>query len=257
MKIHYYTVCYNEEVMLPHALKYYGQFCDRLIVYDNGSTDRSWEIVRSFPKAELRFFDTGGVHRADLISEVKDTVWKESRGSADYVIVCDMDEFIYHRNLVPFLEESKANGMTIFKSLGFVMVGESFPARDGMILDEIRRGLLHPHFDKVILFDPNAVEEMNYSAGAHECYPVGNLNWYQSQGELKLLHYHLIDLQVIAERYKRFVARDSEVNKSHAWGNHYYFPPTREWFDTVMSKTIDVFTVDRCDDSVPSIVGVD
>ena len=45
MKIACYTITYNEELMLPHFIKHYKQFCDKIVVYDNMSTDRTKEIA--------------------------------------------------------------------------------------------------------------------------------------------------------------------------------------------------------------------
>ena len=46
MKIHLYSVCYNEEIILPYYLNHYSKFVDKITVYDNFSTDSSVEILK-------------------------------------------------------------------------------------------------------------------------------------------------------------------------------------------------------------------
>ena len=36
MRIHVYTVSWNEEKIMPHFLRFYGAVADRIVVYDNG-----------------------------------------------------------------------------------------------------------------------------------------------------------------------------------------------------------------------------
>ena len=99
-KIHLYSICYNEQVMLPHFIDHYSSFCDKLFIYDNFSTDLSSDICKNNAKVEFLNFETGGEIRDDIYLTIKNNVWKRSRGEADFVIVCDVDEFLYHDNLI-------------------------------------------------------------------------------------------------------------------------------------------------------------
>ena len=88
--VYVYTVCHNEALLLPYFLRHYGSFAEKVIVYDNQSTDGSADIAGSWPKTEVRTLDSGNELRDDLLLEVKNNCWKESRGKADLVIVCDV-----------------------------------------------------------------------------------------------------------------------------------------------------------------------
>ena len=48
MKITLYTICYNEQEMLPYFLNHYSKMVDKIVVYDNQSTDNSRQILESF-----------------------------------------------------------------------------------------------------------------------------------------------------------------------------------------------------------------
>lgn len=98
-------------MILPHFLKHYD-FVDRIVVYDNQSDDGSLEILKSAAKVEVRSFDTGGEHHEGKMDDIRREVWRESRGQADFVIVCDADEFLYHPDLPALLDEIKKCGAT-------------------------------------------------------------------------------------------------------------------------------------------------
>ncbi len=49
-----------------------------------------------------------------------DSVWKESRGRADWVIVTDVDEHLYHpAGVARYLRAMKCCGVTAVPALGF------------------------------------------------------------------------------------------------------------------------------------------
>lgn len=171
--VHVYSVLYNEKVLLPYFLRHYGSIADRIVLYDHGSSDGSREIAQSHPAVELRNLDTDGHLRDDIILDTKKHVWKESRGKADLVIVCDIDEFVWHPKLRDFLNYSGTEQEAI-QPLGFSMYSPSLPTTNGQIYDEIRKGVRDACWlDKVVLFNPSKVEEINYSPGCHTCKPAG------------------------------------------------------------------------------------
>ena len=133
MKLHVYTVCWNEEELLPFFFKHYERFADKIVAYDNMSDDSTPEILGAHPLCERRAFDTGGKVRDDLLLKVKNNAWKESRGEADWVIVCDADEFIFHPDLVGYLDSCRERDITIPQPTGFSMVCDDWPEPDKQI----------------------------------------------------------------------------------------------------------------------------
>ena len=95
MKVHLYTVCWNEADMLPFFFRHYDSFVDRYVVFDNGSTDGSLDILASHPKVELRRFErTVPDSFVQSHRELQNRVWKGSRGIADWVVVTAIDEHL-------------------------------------------------------------------------------------------------------------------------------------------------------------------
>ena len=220
-KIHLYSICYNEQVMLPHFIDHYSSFCDKLFIYDNFSTDLSPDICKNNAKVEFLNFETGGEIRDDVYLTIKNNVWKRSRGEADFVIVCDVDEFLYHNNLIEEINELIKNNVTLVKPQGYNMVSELLPTKENNIIVDFKMGVRSESFDKVIIFNPNKIDEINYQAGSHKCFPVGSIKY--SSTIFKLLHYKYLNLEYLLARYDMFATRLSKFNKINKLGIHYSF----------------------------------
>src|SRR5205085_5749385 len=117
--------------------------------------------------------------------------WQESRGKADWVMLADIDEHVYHPDLVAYLSQQKANGVTIVPALGFQMVTETFPCADEHLASARTLGAPLWPYSKPIVFCPNSLQEIGLSAGSHEDRPVGGLR-LPPRDELMLLHYEFL-----------------------------------------------------------------
>ena len=219
--VHYYALCWNEERILPFVLDYYGRFVDHITVYDNHSTDRSREVISSYPNTQIVEFGKDEFDD-ETHNNIKNNCWKKSRGKADFVVVCDMDEFIYSPDIKASLEQLKAQKITIVKPEGYDMYSEEYPSysKGQLITDTINRGIRSKWFDKCILFDPHSVVEINYKPGAHECHPVGLINQSATTG-LKLLHYKNIGMAQTLQRIRSYSQRLSKENIKKDLGTHY------------------------------------
>ena len=61
MKLFGFTCVYNEEEYIPYVMPYVeAMHYDKFVVFDNGSTDRTVELLKQYPFVELREYDTGG-----------------------------------------------------------------------------------------------------------------------------------------------------------------------------------------------------
>ena len=211
MKIEVYAICYNEEVRLPYFLRHYSQFAD-IIVYDNQSTDRSLNIMRG--KAKVISYDTNNKLRDDVFLEIKNNCWKGSK--ADWVIVCDIDELVYHPLIELILLKSEA---TIFQPKLFNMFSEKLPTTKGQIYEEIQYGTEDDR-PKMLVFRPDQIKEINFLPGCHEANPTGNIVLSK---ELITLHYQFLSRQFTIDRYKEFSKRLSVINRENGWSFHYDF----------------------------------
>ncbi|MGX1201885.1 glycosyltransferase family 2 protein [Marinobacter sp. MBR-105] len=202
MKVHCYLLCFNEEKMIESVLRYYSEFCSKIFVMDNYSTDRSVEVARKFPMVSIIKWKTDdGKIDERMYVRLKSQMYKEysreggryTEEVADWIISCDMDEILYHPDIKSILEDYKSKGVTVPQITGFNMVGdhEVDPARS--IAGQYQYGFRSPHYDKRIVFDCEF--NMAYSVG---CHPAGvgfeymkTTYGYKSSNEhpLALLHF--------------------------------------------------------------------
>jgi len=223
-KIHGYFLCYNEEHILPHLLRHYS-FCEKIYILDNYSTDRSHEIINSFPNTEIIPYDSNGEVRDDIYLKLKNNVWKQSRGIADYVIVGDADEFLYHQNLPEFIDKSKDIEYDIFRPKGYQMIGDEDLelTPEDSITEKVTEGIEADYMGKLMMFNPNSVIEMNYAPGCHIANPIGDNIKYYNGDELKMLHYKYLGLKDFIPKQRLRGERLSKFNKFYQLGMYYLY----------------------------------
>jgi hypothetical protein len=220
--VHAFFVCYNEENILPHLLRYYSTFCEKITILDNHSTDNSCSIIESFPNTEIIPFESNNEFHDGVHIKLKNHVWKSSVGYADYVILGDSDEFLYHENMTEFLINAKKNGVTIFLPEGYHMVAdEDFDlGYDDNILEKVKYGVRTNVLDKPMMFDCNQIQNINYGFGCHNANPMGNIRVSKYDG-LKMLHYKFLGLKDHKYKQKIRAERLSNFNKQNGFGLYY------------------------------------
>ena len=192
MNIHAHFFCYNEERILPFFMKHYSKICTKIFITDQSSTDSSVSIIKSYPNTEV--INNNYPENDDaILADMKNNQWKMSRGLCDYVIVGDIDEFIYAPN--GRLEQLHDSGYTVIKPVGYDMISTTYPKYDRPITETVKKGRQSGLYSKCMVFDPNKITEINYDYGAHLCHPTGDVRFYESNGDVKLLHYKYLSLE--------------------------------------------------------------
>lgn len=219
--VYLYATCWNEEMILPYMFNHYDRIVDKFFIYDNHSTDSSAELIRSNRKAEIREYAPEKIDD-DALRNFKNQCWKEARGKADFVIVCDIDEFLFHPDLEGSVSRLSKGAYSICHPQGYEMCSENFPAyKTGMMLtDSVKDGVKSEFYSKCVLFDPHRIVDINYVHGAHKCKPVGIVYEYDDS-DLKLLHYKYLGLDNVISRYGLMSRRLSENNLWNGLGKHY------------------------------------
>ena len=216
MIVHVFVTTHNEELMMAWFLRYYGEHADRIFVLDDASTDRTREIVQACPKATLLDYPyangladgTCGLHD-DISAALDEAVLRHSKGTANWALTPDCDEFIYHpAGLRSRLTLAQERGLRVLGSEGYMMVADDAP-RTGTVTDEqlhdlVKRGVRASHghkqtYDKTLVFDPTLGLKLGpgrHTARWAENVPLGNVG-------LKLLHYCWLGEAYIRERVAR------------------------------------------------------
>jgi hypothetical protein len=211
MKIEIFVLCHNEERIMPYVMRHYNQFAS-VVILENNSTDKSVDIARSMG-ARVWQHDV-----PDFVDDLwyivlKDNCWKASK--ADWVIIVDADEFVWHPCIMRILDETTA---TIFKPRLYEMFSEKFPTTEGQIYDEVKMGCNGG--SKINIFRPSEIESINYGAGCHTANPKGNVI-LDTESEIRTLHMRFLSLEYVKERTARASKRMSESNLKTGLGYHY------------------------------------
>jgi len=167
--------------------------------------------------------------------DVKNHCWKGS--DADYVIVCDDDEILYHEDLNFLLKQERLWGTTIFRTQGYSMFSEDVPRETFF---EIKTGIRDNKYSKSVIFNPQKLTEIGYVYGCHEANPKGSLA--ESKETLFLLHYNAIGgAQRMIDRHILYEERrlKSPVNVRWGLGKEYGYSPEskRKWFNEQLGKS--------------------
>jgi hypothetical protein len=242
--IHLYTICWNEEKMLPFFLDYYSDYVDKITVFDNYSTDNSEQILKRYKNVKVLKYNSDNKINEILYLKIKNNSWKKSSGKADFVIVCDIDEFLYSEDLAQIIKYIKENKYTIVKPFGYQMVSEFYPdyRKEKKITDIVKTGYSdNKWLSKSILFDPNKIIEINYSPGCHECSPTGKINFYKSIN-LKFLHYKDLSIDHLVQRKKELGMRLSQINIENGWATYYLEEEAKtiEEFESRVKKSVKI-----------------
>lgn len=218
-KIHVYVVMKNEEDILPFVIQYWSLFADKVFIFDNGSTDRSLEILSKFPTCKIRYFNTNGKMDDGMNQYIKNNCWKQSKGEADWVFVGDTDECLYVRDFSIFDSDA-----SVLELPWYDLCDDFKPKynKDKLLHQLTSKWAKHPSFGKRLLFNPNKVDEINFCPGAHLINPSPT-PIIEKSDKAVILHINRgfgIDYKLGKMRQMR--QNFSDNNLKHGWGYHYF-----------------------------------
>lgn len=173
--IYVILLCHNEAVLLPHTVHHYRTrfpSCT-LIIYDNESTDDSVACAKRLG-CEIISWSSEGIINDFIMKDIKNHCWKQIK--TGWIIMADMDEWLCITEKE--LEAESKKGTTVLTVKGYDIVGESDEVDLSDIdLHTITRSTPHSQEDKMLCFLRDAITDMNYSIGAHECDPKGRIQY--------------------------------------------------------------------------------
>lgn len=235
--MHIFIVCYNEAIMIPHTVAHYrSRFPScQITILDNISTDNSADLARSLG-CHVTPFESSDSMNEFILLNLRNTSWKKAN---DWVIVCDMDEWICITEEQLKKEEEK--GTTILRIKGYNMIADS-QSEDLSDLDlqGLTRGMFNPYECKNLCFDARQIKAMNYSLGAHHCLPEGQAKFSESEYILK----HMDELGFQYKCYKNKIRfeRSEIMRKQHNMLTHYVENSSslRNTLDKLLRESYDI-----------------
>ncbi len=232
--------------MLGFFFRHYDPLVERYFMFDDGSEDGSLDILRAHPKVTLgRFAYTEALSRILSTVDFFDNCWQQSRGQADWVVLTDVDEHLWHPDLAAYLAACDRAGVTAVPALGFQMLSETFPPSDAVLTDWLRLGAPWGQMSKLNLFKPDALTATRYGPGRHTAEPQGRVVC-PARDEVRLLHYKYLDFERLFERHQACVPRSRPIDREREYGHKYLWAREQlkaDW-DEVAARRIDVTASD-------------
>jgi hypothetical protein len=219
-----YTVGWNEEINIQLYIAHYTQFANKLIIYDNESTDRMIEIAQLCRKVEIRKQEaTHGLNdreKSNLLGSAWEEV-KQLKTSVDFVVVGDIDELAFLGNMK---ELAKKEPLANVWKCDFWNPVKIYSAPFDPVIALYKQGA-YGFFSgqKPLIFKP-VFEKLQIDPGQHVWLnpPGANITINEAKTTVSLMH---LDSFWGEERkvykYKRAFARLSALNKERKHGVHY------------------------------------
>jgi hypothetical protein len=244
MTVHLYTVCWDEADMLGFFFRHYDSWVDRYVIFDDGSTDGSIDLLKAHPKVELRRFERV---RADSFvlshTALQNEVWKISRGVADWVVITAIDEHLTvpGRSMAKYLKVCGAKGVTLIPALGFNMISDDFPEPNARLTDTVTRGKPDRTFNKLGIFNPAAITDTGFRVGRHSAQPRGEVR-LPIHDILMLLHYKRLGFERTVQRQAEEGKRLGKTDVEGKMGTQYFdsWETQRAEWDEIHANSIDV-----------------
>ncbi len=216
MHISIFLLCYNESALLPHVIKHYNKYVPscNITIYDNESTDNSVEIAKNLG-CKIISWSSNNIIDDFKYKNIKNTCWKNIKSG--WIIMADMDEFLCITEKE--LKEERDNGTTILNLKGLNMIGQSQTNDlNDIDLQEIVKYVEYPPESKKLCFLREAINEMNYDCGAHNCAPLGNVKYSNKTYINKHMCYLGLNFYInkMVNRYQR-----SQKMRQYGFAIHY------------------------------------
>ena len=225
MKVACYALAYNEEIILPQFIEHYKKFCDKIVIYDNMSTDNTKQIALDSGCEVISWEAPGGGLNDQCYLEIKQNCYKKDRDDYDWVISVDADEFYTHKEgihgLQKLLEDYTRQGITLPKVIGYNMVGVG---SEDLNISNINLGVEDISYSKRCIFNPTL--NMSWAWGCHPQHGQELLNQVvgikeSKTSEVILHHYKYISLSYVLKRHQSYFSRLSSFNKERGLAVHY------------------------------------
>jgi hypothetical protein len=237
MRVDLYTLCWNDIAMLDFFFRHYEPWVDHFFIFDDGSDDGTREYLEKHSKVTV-----APLKRSDPESWVLsakafyDSCWRASKGVADWVIIANIDEHLYHADMRTYLMKCRAARITAIPALGYQMIVSSFPPPASVLSRDVCQGVPWDRMSKLDIFNPDAVDDIDFAPGRHRAEVRGVL-CLPDKDEVLNLHYKYLGFDYVFSRHRLQLTRLLDTDKRNRWGHKYL------WDEETLQR--DIAEMDR------------
>ncbi len=241
MTIRVISTCFNEVSLLPFYLRHYKSFADEIVIYDHDSYDGSRSLIAGCNKAQLKEWPFGPGMDDDGMMKLWNMALKEAKEDGiDWVIVPDIDEFIWCDKIRSELEKEDSNFTKVITAEGWNMVGDGIPEDRGrQIWQDNYMGVQEHIYSKPIIVKPDM--DYEWVPGRHNFVEVGKGLFLNRK--FKLLHYRFLGASYTQSRTGKNYSRIA-LHRNEGWWGAMAMEGfgTPGYAESIKEKAINVFS---------------
>lgn len=176
IRIGWITLVYNEMEILPYCVRYWQRMADRVIVFDNHSTDGSREYLSQFDWITIETFDSDG-HNDIIQKQVKEQAYQKYKDEFEIIIITDADEIFYFSDFRASVALFLSQGCNCMSTELYALCEDAKPLYDDVLYLHQQCHKFHyqkmnhtPGFEresKFSIFNTKLVDKINMSVGQH------------------------------------------------------------------------------------------
>lgn len=192
--LHVHCFAWHDADRLAAFLRHHEPWAERIFVWNLEGHPSGIDDRMADPNITLRSHRAAGNSLIDHQRQLFDSVWKASRGRADWVLLLNADEHLYHPDLPAHLARCAAEGVTALSAIGYEMISDRSPTELNPEVwwgRQITQGVRSPGLDRLLLFAPSAITETHFSPGLHHAWPEGHVVWPRDC-EMQLLRFQML-----------------------------------------------------------------
>ena len=209
---------------LAFFFRHYAPWVDHFWIHDDGSTDGGLEFLAERDDVTVVPLVRQNADSWILSAKaVYDTSWMQSRTTADWVVVTNIDEHLYHPNMPEYLTRMYKNGVTAIPALGYQMIARNMPPAHSTLFRDVPFGAPWGRMSKLQMFRPNFMRSSDFAPGRHSVRFDGTVV-YPRQDEVLNLHYKYLGLDQVICRHAAQAERLKRLDRDKGWGHKYHWP---------------------------------